>query len=201
MSHRLPSLNTLRAFEAAARHLSFKTAASELGVTAGAVSQQVKKLEGSLGVALFRRLPHGLLLTLEGESYLPKVSKVFKDLTEATEAIAPEVNGRKFTVGVCSEAMAVLPANWPNHSDNLKPYVREARQTTDVELLRNNEIDCLVRLGGGPYGDLALVTVSPARNAAADPLPLHFICKPGLADCRQSKAILEDLAAHAGSPR
>ena len=62
MTYRLPSLNALRAFEAAARHLSFKTAATELGVTAGAVSQQVKKLENSLSVELFRRLPHGLLL-------------------------------------------------------------------------------------------------------------------------------------------
>ena len=69
MTYRLPSLNTLRAFEAAGRHLSFRTAASELGVTPGAVSQQVKKLEGSLSVALFRRLPHGLLLTVEGEAY------------------------------------------------------------------------------------------------------------------------------------
>ena len=51
MTYRLPSLNALRAFESAARHLSFKMAASELGVTAGAVSQQVKKLEGSLTLA------------------------------------------------------------------------------------------------------------------------------------------------------
>ena len=48
MTYRLPSLNTLRAFEAAARHLSFKTAANEIGVTSGAVSQQVRKLEHSL---------------------------------------------------------------------------------------------------------------------------------------------------------
>ena len=85
MTYRLPSLNTLRAFEAAGRPLSFKMAASELGVTAGAVSQQVKKLEGSLGVDLFRRLPHGLLLTAEGETYLPRISTVFEELTQADE--------------------------------------------------------------------------------------------------------------------
>ena len=66
MTYRLPSLNSLRAFEAAARHLSFRTAATEIGVTSGAISQQVRKLEQSLGVDLFRRLPHGLLLTREG---------------------------------------------------------------------------------------------------------------------------------------
>jgi LysR family glycine cleavage system transcriptional activator len=96
MTYRLPSLNTLHAFEAAARHLSFKTAATELGVTAGAVSQQVRKLENSLGIELFRRLPHGLLLTLEGEAYLPKISRVFEDLTDATEASAPKMNSKKY---------------------------------------------------------------------------------------------------------
>ncbi len=199
MTYRLPSLNTLRTFEAAARHLSFKMAASELGVTAGAVSQQVKKLEGSLGVALFRRLPHGLLLTVEGETYLPQITKVFEDLTEATEAIAPKINGKKFNIGICSKAMAILPPNWPNHCDSLKPYVRDSIQTTDVELVRNNEIDCLIRLGGGPYRDLALVTISSSLNTKEHPEELRFICKPGLADCRQSKAILEDLTVHAVS--
>lgn len=199
MTYRLPSLNTLRAFEAAARHLSFKMAASELGVTAGAVSQQVKKLEGSLGVALFRRLPHGLLLTAAGEAYLPRISRVFEDLTEATEAIAPEINGKKFSIGICAKSMAILPPNWPNHSDSLKPYVRSSIQTTDVELVRNNEIDCLIRLGGGPYGDLALVTISGFPGTSAHREELHFVCKPGLADCRQSRAILEDLTVHAVS--
>jgi LysR family glycine cleavage system transcriptional activator len=197
MTYRLPSLNTLRAFEAAARHLSFKTAASELGVTAGAVSQQVKKLENSLGVALFQRLPHGLLLTVEGETYLPRISKVFEDLTDATETIAPKINGKKFNVGICSKALTILPPNWPNHCDNLKPYVRDTIQTTDVELVRNNEIDCLIRIGGGPYGDLALVTVPNSPSTKEHPEKLHFICKSDLVDCRQSKAILEDLMVHA----
>jgi LysR family glycine cleavage system transcriptional activator len=199
MTYRLPSLNTLRAFEAAARHLSFKMAASELGVTAGAVSQQVKKLEGSLGVALFRRLPQGLLLTEEGETYLPRITKIFEDLTEATEAIAPEMNGKKFNVGICSKAMVVLPPNWPNHCDHLKSYVRNVIQTTDVDMVRTNEIDCLIRLGGGPYGDLALIAIPSSASTVELPEELHFLCKPGLADCRQSKAILENLKEHAGS--
>jgi LysR family glycine cleavage system transcriptional activator len=57
---RLPPLNTLRAFEAAARYLSFKKAAAELHVTAGAVSHQVKLLEDHMGVTLFRRLTRAL---------------------------------------------------------------------------------------------------------------------------------------------
>ncbi len=199
MTYRLPSLNTLRAFEAAARHLSFKTAASELGVTAGAVSQQVKKLEGSLGVALFRRLPQGLLLTDAGETYLPRISKVFSDLTEATEAIAPDMNGKKFNVGVCAKARTVLPPNWPSQRGTLKPYVRNVIQTNDVDLVRTNEIDCLIKLGGGPYGDLALIAIPGPASGMDHPEEMHFLCKPGLADCRQSRAILQDLKENVGS--
>ncbi|MEM9045408.1 MAG: LysR family transcriptional regulator, partial [Pseudomonadota bacterium] len=93
MTYRIPSLNGLKAFEAAARHLRFKAAAGELGVTPGAISQQVKRLEASLGIALFRRLPQGLLLTKEGADYLPRISQAFDLLTEATEVVAPALNG------------------------------------------------------------------------------------------------------------
>lgn len=189
MTYRLPSLNTLRAFEAAARHLSFKSAAAELGVTAGAVSQQVKKLEASLDVALFRRLPQGLLLTPEGEAYLPSITKVFEDLTRATERIAPRINSKKFMVGVSAKIRELMPANWPNHNDDLKRHVRDWVETSDIDRLRSNELDCLLRAGGGPYGDLALIVI-PNIPCSQD---LHFVCKPGLADCVQSRAILDDL--------
>ncbi|MCV0424144.1 MAG: LysR family transcriptional regulator [Roseibium sp.] len=192
MTYRLPSLNTLRAFEAAARHLSFKYAATELGVTAGAVSQQVKKLETSLGVTLFRRLPHGLLLTSEGETYLPSITKVFEDLTRATELIAPSINSKKFMVGICNSIKPMLPANWPNHNENLHHHIRDWAETSDLELLRSNELDCMIRAAGGPYRDLALIVI-PNVSSAED---LHFVCKPGLADCFQSKAIVRDLALH-----
>lgn len=68
MSYRLPPPNGLRTFEAAAGHLGFKHAASELQMTPGAESQQVRALEQTLGIALFRRLPRNLLLTKEGET-------------------------------------------------------------------------------------------------------------------------------------
>lgn len=66
---RLPNLNGLRAFEAAGRHLTFRAAAEELGVTQGAVAQQVRQLEAGLGVALFERLPKGLMLSEAGRAY------------------------------------------------------------------------------------------------------------------------------------
>jgi len=83
MVYRLLPLNGLRAFEAAARHRSFKKAAEELYVTPTAVSHQIKGLEGSLGVQLFRRLTRALALTAEGEAMLPKVSEGLECLAAA----------------------------------------------------------------------------------------------------------------------
>lgn len=80
---RLPPLNALRAFEAVARHLSFKKAAKEMHVTAGAVSHQVKLLEDHLGVTLFRRLTRALELTAEAQAMLPKVREGLENLAEA----------------------------------------------------------------------------------------------------------------------
>ena len=100
MSYRLPPLNGLRAFEASARHLSFKRAADELCVTPGAVSQQVKSLEASIGVKLFRRLPRGLLLTAAGEDYLPSISRAFHAISDATDNIAPALKGRRLRLAI-----------------------------------------------------------------------------------------------------
>jgi LysR family glycine cleavage system transcriptional activator len=82
---RFPPLNALRAFEAAARHLSFKKAALELHVTPGAVSHQVKLLEDYLGAPLFRRLTRALELTSEAQAMLPKVRGGLDSLVEAVE--------------------------------------------------------------------------------------------------------------------
>ena len=192
MTYRIPALNGLRAFEAAARHLSFTTAASELGVTPGAVSQQVKKLETSLGIALFRRLPHGLLLTREGETYCPNISRTLEDLTDATEAIAPDLNARKFTLGLCPRAASLLPLKWPRHSTALDSYVRETRSTDDLELLLDNTLDCMVRVGNGPFGRLSAITIGHCASSGEQEA-LYFVCRNGLINCRQSKAILDDL--------
>jgi LysR family glycine cleavage system transcriptional activator len=86
-TYRLPPLNALRAFEAAARHLSFKNAARELHVTPGAVSHQVKQLEDHLGVALFRRLTRALELTPEAHALLPKVREGLGLIGEAVERV------------------------------------------------------------------------------------------------------------------
>ncbi|MEM8811463.1 MAG: LysR family transcriptional regulator [Pseudomonadota bacterium] len=189
MTYRFPSLNGLKAFEAAARHLSFKSAAAELGVTPGAVSQQVKRLEASLGISLFRRLPQGLLLTDEGEAYRPGVSQAFDLLTDATEAIAPALNGRKMTVGVAQAVLSRLAKGWPRHSDVLDPYIREARVSEDVGLIWENELDALVLDRPVRHGSLSEQAVDLGDGAD----DVYFVTRPGLATCRQSRAIIEEL--------
>jgi len=82
---RLPPLNALRAFETAARHLSFAVAAKELHVTPAAISHQVKGLEDYLGQRLFRRLKRGLELTRAGQVLLPKLSEGFERMADAVE--------------------------------------------------------------------------------------------------------------------
>jgi LysR family glycine cleavage system transcriptional activator len=85
--YRLPPLNALRVFEAAARHLSFKEAASELNITQTAVSHQVKSLEEYLGVELFRRAGRGVQLTEAARACLPKLREGFDALAAAVETI------------------------------------------------------------------------------------------------------------------
>ncbi len=82
-----PPLNAMRAFEAAARHVSFVAAADELNVTPGAISQHVKTLEGWAGTPLFRRNAQGVAMTSAGAELLPKFTAAFDELANATHAL------------------------------------------------------------------------------------------------------------------
>jgi LysR family glycine cleavage system transcriptional activator len=99
MSARLPPLNALRAFEAAARHLSFRRAAEELHVTPGAISHQVKSLEQSLGVALFRRVTRGLELTDAARACLAPLAEGFVAISRAVDLMRAPTSSRTLTVG------------------------------------------------------------------------------------------------------
>ena len=87
MARRLPPLNALKAFETAARHLSFTKAAEELYVTQAAISHQIKALEDHLGLKLFMRKNRSLLLTEEGQSYFLDIKEIFLQLHESTEKL------------------------------------------------------------------------------------------------------------------
>ncbi|WP_188629004.1 transcriptional regulator GcvA [Oceanisphaera marina] len=87
MSRRLPPLNALKAFEAAARNLSFTRAAEELFVTQAAISHQIKALEEYLGIKLFRRRHRSLLLSEEGQRYFLDMKDIFSNIADATERV------------------------------------------------------------------------------------------------------------------
>src|ERR1700686_4089916 len=108
MTARLPSLNGLRAFEAAARHLSFTVAASELNVTQTAVSHQIRRLEEQLGLRLFIRQNRALTLTHEAQAYLPSVRAAFQDLRVATERLLRGPRDDVLTVST----MVTVAAKW-----------------------------------------------------------------------------------------
>ena len=100
MSDRLPPLNSLRAFEIAARHLSFRKAAEELHVTPAAISHQIKLLEEQLGVTLFRRLTRAIELTEVGRSFLPKLREGFENIAQAVERVRAYGRADALTVNV-----------------------------------------------------------------------------------------------------
>ena len=104
----LPPLNALRAFEAAARHLSFTRAGKELCVTAAAVSQQVRLLEEWLGMPLFHRRHRALALTQAGRAYLPYVRDGLERLAEATGRLLAREERSSLWVG----AMASFASQW-----------------------------------------------------------------------------------------
>ena len=113
MTARLPSLNGLRAFEAAARHLSFTSAASELNVTQTAISHQIRRLEQELGISLFVRQNRALTLTPEAKEYLPGVRAAFNDLRLATDRLLRRDNDHVLTVshaGLAGGEMAAAAA-------------------------------------------------------------------------------------------
>lgn len=96
--NRLPPLNALRVFEAAARHQNFSRAAAELHVTQGAVSRQVKLLEEYLGLELFHRRPQGLDLTERGSVLLPDISESLQRITKITQKVASKEQDIKVLV-------------------------------------------------------------------------------------------------------
>lgn len=155
MSRRLPPLSALRAFEAAARHLSFTRAAAELGVTQAAISHQVKLLEDQLGQPLFRRLTRRLLLTDAGQTLWPGVRDGFDRLAHAVQKLEASREG-----GVLTLSLTVsFAARWlvPRLGNFLKahPEIDVKLTTTDrmVDFARE-DVDAAIRFGDGKWPGL-----------------------------------------------
>ncbi|MCC2656793.1 MAG: LysR family transcriptional regulator [Panacagrimonas sp.] len=105
---RLPPLNALRAFEAAARHLSLRKAAAELHVTPAAISHQIKTLERALGMPVFKRLPQRVELTPAGEALLPRLTAALENVAEAVASVQRLHRAGRVTVA----APPALAAKW-----------------------------------------------------------------------------------------
>src|SRR5688572_17106449 len=124
MPRRLPSLNALKAFEAAARHESFTKAAGELFVTQGAVSHQVKALEQELGVSLFRREKQRLVITDAGRRYLEVVRDAFDRLALGTERLLEQHETGVLTVSTSPNFAAKWLVHRLGHFAEAHPGIR-----------------------------------------------------------------------------
>jgi LysR family transcriptional regulator of beta-lactamase len=179
-------LNALRAFEAAARHLSFTRAAIELGVTQAAVSQQVRALELRMGVPLFRRLPRGLLITAEGEALLPAVGDAFDRLATTLDRVGSGQVREPLLVG----AVGTFAVGW------LLPRLaafRRAHPFVELRLSTNNNrvdmaaegLDFAIRFGNGAWHGIEATELFEA--------PLTPLCTPELASRLRSPGDLAEL--------
>ena len=155
MSRRLPPLNAARAFEAAARHLSFTKAAGELNVTQAAISHQVKLLEETLGVALFRRLNRRLLLTDAGQAYLPPLRDALDAIAAATERLRSggETGPLKVTT-LHSFAVKWLLPRLPSFQQRHPEIDVMVSSGHDLVDLARDDFDLALRYGKGDYPTL-----------------------------------------------
>jgi LysR family transcriptional regulator, glycine cleavage system transcriptional activator len=155
MVRRLPPLNAVRAFEAAARHGGFALAAAELNVTPAAISQQVKSLEATLGLRLFRRLARGLVLTDAGRAYLPELSDGLDRLAQATTRIRGRASSGQVTVSVLPAFAAgwLVPrlARFQRLHPGIDVVVDAERRLVDFG---REDVDLAIRFGRGPFKDL-----------------------------------------------
>ncbi len=150
MARRMPPLNWLRAFEAAARHLSFTEAAREGHVTQGAVSQQVKQLEAHFGQPLFRREGRRLSLTDAGMAYLPIVRGAFDQVSAGTEELFGKGGGGPVNVRITASLTAVWLLPRIHRFMAAQPSI-SLRLVTDADSGRFGEagLDIGIRYGTG----------------------------------------------------
>jgi LysR family transcriptional regulator, glycine cleavage system transcriptional activator len=185
----LPSLNGLRAFEAAARYLSFTRAAAELNVTQTAISHQIRRLEDQLGIRLFERRTRELLLTREAAAYLPAVQGAFEELRQATARLQRPARGGMLTVSTTASLAAKWLVTRVAAFQDANPGI-EVRISTSSHLVDfvREEVDMAVRYGRGSWPGLRATWLM-----AEDIFP---VCSPAL--LRDGKPLREpaDLANH-----
>jgi LysR family glycine cleavage system transcriptional activator len=185
----LPSLNGLRAFEVAARHMSFTLAAAELNVTQTAISHQIRRLEEQLGVPLFIRRNRALLLTREGVDYLPSIRAAFADLRRATERLQRSDHSGLLTVSTTASLATKWLVSRVAAFQDANPDL-EVRISTSAHLVnfQRDEVDMAVRFGRGSWPGLRAHWLMAEH--------IFPVCSPALAGDDKPLQRPEDLAHH-----
>ncbi|WP_286237236.1 transcriptional regulator GcvA [Neptuniibacter halophilus] len=183
---RLPPLNALRSFEAAARLRSFNKAADELFVTPSAVSHQIKGLEEFLGVQLFERIKRRVELTAPGERYLISVQTALDEIDDATRRLMTTPNSGVVNLSVAPAFLTRWLVPRINHFQNHNPEV-ELRLTASMSQIdfRYSDMDMAVFFGDGNWPDLH---THHLRNVHSVP-----VCSPKLLEGKPDIKTAEDL--------
>jgi LysR family glycine cleavage system transcriptional activator len=182
VARRLPSLNALRAFEAAARHESFTQAAQELCVTQGAVSHQVKALEAELGLRLFQRERQRLVITEAGRSYLEVVRDAFDRVAAGTERLLQRQNAGVLTVSTSPNFAGKWLVHRLGRFAEAHPGIdlRVSASLHHIDFARE-EVDLAVRHGDGRWPGLDVTRLCSEA--------LFPVCSPTLLRGRGKRAL------------
>jgi LysR family transcriptional regulator, glycine cleavage system transcriptional activator len=178
MLRRLPALNALKAFEAAARHESFTRAAEELCVTQGAVSHQVKALEAELGIKLFNRERQRLIITEAGREYLTVLRDALDRIAVGTERLVQRQTSGVLTVSTSPDFAAKWLVNRLGRFAEAHPGIdlRISATLHHIDFARE-DVDLAVRHGDGSWAGLDVARLSTEQ--------LFAVCSPKLLRGRQ----------------
>ncbi|CAN7725632.1 LysR family transcriptional regulator [Ensifer sp. NM-2] len=192
-NRRLPPLNALRAFEVASRHLNFRLAAEELGVTQGAVAQQVRGLETSLGLKLFERHTRTLALTDVGRSYVGNISRAFELISDATEALKPEPRHLTISVTPTFASRWLIP-RLPDFTEMHPDIGLRILATDRISNFQTDAVDLAVRYGRPPFGPglIADLLYENVIVAVASPLLIEKLGPPTQPENLRHYALLHD---------
>lgn len=190
MPRRLPPLNALKAFEAAARHESFTRAAEELCVTQGAVSHQVKALEAELGLKLFHREPQRLVITAAGRDYLIVVRDALDRIATGTDRLLQRQSAGVLTVSTSPNFASKWLVRRLGRFAEVHPTIdlRVSATLHHVDFAREN-VDVAVRHGDGTAPGLDITRLCTEE--------LFPVCSPKFLHGRHALRRPADLAHHA----
>ncbi|MEM0910483.1 MAG: transcriptional regulator GcvA [Pseudomonadota bacterium] len=189
MSKRLPPLNALKAFESAARHLSFTKAAGELFVTQAAISHQIKTLESFLSTPLFHRKNRSLLLTDEGQAYFQDVRDIFSNIMDATDRVLALNEKGTITVATPpSFASQWLVPRIHLFSQHYSDIDVRIKAVDEDDGFLDERVDIAVYYGDGRWRDIDVLKLTTEFFTP--------VCSPMLLQGERPLSTLSDLSQH-----